>query len=309
MVVTVSDEETSSLCSFTAADSTSPHNYWTQRPPSSYSLKIQNLEQLVGENYQSRRFSADGYYWRLILYPKGNEKDNGSGFISMYIEIDSAVEVFAYLTFSIYNKKLNKYFCIQDTEVKRFNALKVWGVSQMLPVEIFNDPVNGYIFEGDQCEFGVDVMLDTAITQWEVVSFNKTYFPKVSCTFNHVLMLKDHIYSSNRFSVGGKTWVLKVYPTSDVKWVSIFLHLSYYERLVADERIYTRGHIRVLNPRGSNHITEKFIYWHDESNLGCGHHKFVSMAELMGTYLDQENTLSVEVEFEVVSSTTYPPIF
>lgn len=28
----------------------------------------------------------------------------------------------------------------------------------MLPVEIFNDPINGYIFEGDQCEFGVDVM-------------------------------------------------------------------------------------------------------------------------------------------------------
>ena len=52
---------------------------------------------------------------RLIVYPKGNEKDDGSGFISMYVEIDSKIttEVFAELRFFVYNKKENKYFTIQ----------------------------------------------------------------------------------------------------------------------------------------------------------------------------------------------------
>ena len=52
---------------------------------------------------------------RLIVYPKGNEKDDGSGFISMYVEIDSKIttEVFAELRFFVYNKKETKYFTIQ----------------------------------------------------------------------------------------------------------------------------------------------------------------------------------------------------
>ena len=52
---------------------------------------------------------------RLIVYPNGNGKDDGSGFISMYVEIDSKIttEVFAELRFFVYNKKENKYFTIQ----------------------------------------------------------------------------------------------------------------------------------------------------------------------------------------------------
>jgi len=61
-----------------------------------------------------------------------------------------------------------------DVEVKRFNALRtVWGLSQVLSLETFNDPENGYTFEGEQCEFGVDVMVASPITKWEVVSFDE----------------------------------------------------------------------------------------------------------------------------------------
>lgn len=47
--------------------------------------------------------------------------------------------------------------------------------------------------------------------------------------------------------------------------------------------------------------------WHDESNSGCGHDRIVSVAKLRETYLDRDS-LSVEVEFEVVSSTSYSSI-
>ncbi|KAJ4887101.1 TRAF-like family protein [Raphanus sativus] len=126
-------------------------------------------------------------------------------------------------------------------------------------------------------------------------------------------MLREHFYYMTKtFSVGGKTWLLtlhrKRFSTLDDKWISIFLHLADNERLLPDERIYTRGHFRVLDPCGSNHITEKFICWHDQSNSGFGHDKVVSMAKLQEVYLDEEDTLSVEIEFEVISATNYSPI-
>ncbi|KAG2281355.1 hypothetical protein Bca52824_052575 [Brassica carinata] len=99
---------------------------WRDHPPSSYSLKVDNFKQLEkfasssDDKYQSRLFSSGGYNWKLIVYPKGNKTDNGKGFISMYVEIDSKSlisapqrEVFAELIFFVYNKKENKYFTVQ----------------------------------------------------------------------------------------------------------------------------------------------------------------------------------------------------
>ncbi|XP_020865699.1 uncharacterized protein LOC9323038 [Arabidopsis lyrata subsp. lyrata] len=291
---------------------------WREHPPSSNSLKINTLSKLNSDVYKSRRFLSGGYNWRLVIYPKGNEKDNGNGFISMYVEFgDTSLmstppmgpPLFAYLVFFVYNKKANKYFTIQDVEVKRFNALRtVWGLPQVLSLGTFNDPKNGFIFEGEHCEFGVDVMVSPPFNKWEVVSFDeKLYNPKFSWNVKNFSMLRENLYISNSFPMGGRKWVLKLYPkcfsTSDGKWISISIHLADNERLMADERIYTRGKLRVLDPRGSNHATEKFICWHDESNSGTGHDQIVSMAKLREVYLDTENTLSIEVEFEVVSST------
>ncbi|KAF3538550.1 hypothetical protein F2Q69_00020329 [Brassica cretica] len=108
---------------------------WRDHPPSSYSLKVDNFKQLEkfasssDDKYQSRLFSSGGYNWKLIVYPKGNKTDNGKGFISMYVEIDSKSlisapqrEVFAELIFFVYNKKENKYFTVQDVEALQENS-------------------------------------------------------------------------------------------------------------------------------------------------------------------------------------------
>ncbi|CAF1906456.1 unnamed protein product [Brassica napus] len=162
---------------------------WREHPPSLYSLKVDNFKQLEMSatssdvNYQSRLFSSGGYNWKLIVYPKGKEKDNDNvstfslsvffnvfhlhlfiftffhnGFISMYVEIDSESLISA----------------PQHLEVKRFNALKtVWGLQQVLPFDSFNHPENGFVFEGDQCEFGVDVIVVPPLTNWEILFFNE----------------------------------------------------------------------------------------------------------------------------------------
>ena len=37
----------------------------------------------------------------------------------------------------------------------------MWGFSQVLPVNTFKDSNNGYLYDGDHCEFGVDVTTPT----------------------------------------------------------------------------------------------------------------------------------------------------
>ncbi|KAJ0232197.1 hypothetical protein HA466_0292880 [Hirschfeldia incana] len=64
------------------------------RPPSSYSLKMESFNTLLkstnADKYVSRPFSAAGYKWTLVVYPNGNKNDNGAGFLSLYVAIDNS---------------------------------------------------------------------------------------------------------------------------------------------------------------------------------------------------------------------------
>ncbi|KAL1197507.1 Ubiquitin C-terminal hydrolase 13 [Cardamine amara subsp. amara] len=295
-----------------------------EHPPSSYLIKFENITQLRDElndvKYESRLFPAGGYNWRLIIYPKGNEIDQGSGFISMYVEIDSTnlmstplTEVLAYLIFFVYNKKTDKYFTIKDTELKRFNALRrVRGLSQVLSLETFNDPKNGYIFEGDQCEFGVDVLVAPSLTKWEVVSFNqKIPNPKFLWTLKKFNELKENFYDSDKFIIGGKQWFLKLHPRGGDsrekgKSISIYLYTVYNETLNEDEKVYTRVHLRLVDPRGTTHIAREMNNWYKKPHTGFGWNGFAPLDKLRD-YLDAEGSLNIETEFYVVSTSNYSP--
>ncbi|XP_048615687.1 MATH domain and coiled-coil domain-containing protein At3g58200-like, partial [Brassica napus] len=205
-------------------------------------------------------------------------------------------EVFAELIFFVYNKKENEYFTIQDVEVKSFNALKtVCGLPQ-----------------GNQCEFGIDVIVPSPLTNWEILSFNeKLQNPKFSWTVKNFSKLKEDKYASKSFSMGAMQWVLWLYPKGDSradgKWLSLYLVLSDSNTLKADEKILTQANLRVLDPLRSNHLERKLNHWHNETNSGWGWNKFLSLAELRKSYLDTEDALTVEIEFEVVSATRYSP--
>lgn len=50
---------------------------------------------------------------------------------------------------------------------------------------------------------------------------------------------------------------LKLYPKGAAgKWLSFYLYLDDNETLTTDEKIYARAHLRVIDPQGSNHITD-----------------------------------------------------
>ncbi|CAN7086728.1 unnamed protein product [Brassica oleracea var. botrytis] len=253
-------------------------------------------------------------------------------------------EVFAELRFFVYNKKENKYFTIQgklplmlslyiytyshikklyifsDVEVKRFNALKTrWGMQQVLPCDTFNNPDNGYIFEGGQCEFGVDVIVAPPLTNWEVLSFTEKYSdPKFSWTIKKISELKEdtcafvclRMLTSSSYLMLCR--VLKLYPkgdpTADGKWLSVFLYLADCDKPKADEKIFVQANMRVLGPLGSNHFKLQMETWYTEQTPAWGWSRFLSLAELGKVHLDKEDMLKVEIEFKVVSATKYSPI-
>ncbi|CAN7086727.1 unnamed protein product [Brassica oleracea var. botrytis] len=211
--------------------------------------------------------------------------DDGSGFISMYVEIDS-------------KKKKNKseiYFIYSDVEVKpkrNFVAKTVWGLGQVLSYDTFNSSGNGYIFEGDQCEFGVNVIVSPPPTNWEILSFDdKIPHPKYLWTVEKFSELKEHVHVSNSFSMGGMEWQLypKGFSRADGKWLSVFLSLADSHAPKADEKIFMQGHVRLLDPLGSNHYWARQLYdWHIESNTGWGWDQFLSLDELQKVYLDKK---------------------
>ncbi|WZZ33009.1 hypothetical protein YC2023_016410 [Brassica napus] len=243
---------------------------WREHPPSSYSLKVDNFIQLEkfastsDDKYQSRLFSSGGYNWKLLVYPKGNEKDNGKGFISMYVAIGSKS-----LTSAPQREEQNTTILSENATIRSENAtiLAELASQKKFNTEIMQklDRLIGYVFEGDQCEFGVDVIVPSPRSNWEILSFNeKLRNPKFSWSVKKFSQLKEDKYISNTFSVGARKWVLWLYPKGgsgeDGKWLSLYLQSADSDKPKADEKILAQANLRVLDPLGSNHIEVKRIF-------------------------------------------------
>ncbi|XP_006301904.2 uncharacterized protein LOC17895088 isoform X1 [Capsella rubella] len=288
-------------------------------PPSSSSLVKLSQLTTVNNRYESPPFSSGGYRWRLVVYPKGNERDNGSGFVSMYVELDKSClsstttppkEVFAYLSFFVFNKKENKYFSVQDVEVKKFTSSRtVWGVSQVLPLEKFNDPANGYILDGEEHEFGTHVKIASA----PVPVDENLPFHKFTWSVRDFSLLKQGDYVSKNFQMGEKKWTLTLYPKGDSSSegeLSKYLHLAEGESLLIGELIMVRAQMQVLDPRGSNHLSGGFLEsWVMTSTTSMGLPQSIPLAEIEEGYLDGEDTLNVEIESEITNAIRNDPFF
>ncbi|XP_010440786.1 PREDICTED: uncharacterized protein LOC104724027 [Camelina sativa] len=287
-------------------------------PPCASVVKLSQLTTVNNNRNESSVFSSGGYSWRLVVYPKGNEEDNGKGFVSMYVELDKSslsstsappTELFAYLSFFVFNKKENKYLSVQDVEVKKFGSSRtVWGVSQVLPVEAFSDPANGYILEGDEHEFGAHVK----IASQPVAADENLPFHKFSWSVRDFSLLKQSDYVSKTFQMGEKKWTLTVYPKGDSSaggQLSSYVHLAEGENLLTGELVMVRAQLQVLDPRGSKHLSGCLQSWVMTSNAGRGLAQSMPLAEIQEGYLDHEDTLNVEMECEVVNARKNDPFF
>ncbi|CAA0383081.1 unnamed protein product [Arabidopsis thaliana] len=300
-----------------------------ERPPSSYSLKMESFNTLMKsvytERYESRPFRVGRYNWTLVVYPKGNKNDNGTGHISLYVVLDNSTltsqseEVHVDLRFYVFNKKETKYFTIQDTDVWRFSAIKrMWGFSKVLPLITFNNLKNGYLYDVDHCEFGVDVIIPPFYEKSEVFSVTKS-FPSPRFTWyiqGYSTLPTD--YLSEEFIIGGKSWNLRIFKNGfgafEGKNLSLYLNLGPQELLKAKpyDKVYVRAKLRVPNQFGSqsNLVLERPLdNWFSPQTIGWGYADFMPLSDLRNSSKGflVNDMLVVQVAMEEISSTNYLP--
>ncbi|CAH8261174.1 unnamed protein product [Arabidopsis lyrata] len=299
------------------------------RPPSSYSLKMESFNTLLKstytEKYASRPFSVGGYNWTLVVFPNGNKKDGGSGYLSLYVAIDNSTlvaaqqEIYADLRFYIFNKNERKYFTIQDTDVWKFSVFKtMWGFSQVLSIDTFKDPINGYLYDGDHCEFGVDVTIPSLYEKSELFTVTENFQnPRFTWTIRGFSTLLKDTYLSDVFTIGGRSWNIQVNPsgraTGEGKALSMYLNLNVNEIFRPYEKIYVRAKFRVLNQRNLNNVERPLDIWYNGPGYGAeyswGYPEFISLSDLrdVSKGFVVNDMLMVQVEMEAISSTKYFP--
>nr|XP_048334523.1 ubiquitin C-terminal hydrolase 12-like [Ziziphus jujuba var. spinosa] len=131
-------------------------------PADHYRLKTQPfsvLSQTDKEKYDSGVFETGGHKWKSSLYPKGNKKHDGNGYISLYLVIEETNayahgwKVLVNFKMFVFDQIHHKHLTIQDADgaVRHFDKInKEWGIRQLISLKSFNDSSNG----NDSCVFG-----------------------------------------------------------------------------------------------------------------------------------------------------------
>eukprot|EP00258_Populus_trichocarpa_P024711 XP_024440730.1 uncharacterized protein LOC18105139 isoform X2 [Populus trichocarpa] len=209
-------------------------------PPMHYSLKIESFSLLLKtkvEKYESDVFEAGGHKWRLCLYPNGNTKGIGKGFVSLYLQIENTSnlrhrwEVTTEFKLFVRDHINDKYLTVResDASVKRFHEKKTErGFDQLLSLQTFNDASNGYLFN-DCCVFGAEIFVIKPTGKGELLSMVKKP-ANGSLTWKIRAFSKlDRMSYSKAFTAGGRSWRIDVSPEGygDGKGnsLSVFLEL------------------------------------------------------------------------------------
>ncbi|KAK8593888.1 hypothetical protein V6N12_045961 [Hibiscus sabdariffa] len=158
---------------------------------------------------------------RLVLYPNGNKRSNGSGYISLYLEIEKTEnfslhwEVNVDFKLFVFDQIRDQYLAIKDIEVpvRRFYEMKKeWGFSQLLSQETFKNGDNGYLVE-DCCIFGAELLIIEPPPELGQLSMIKN--PSggtIRWKIENFSLLDQKVYYSPVQSVGDIKWYLMVYP-------------------------------------------------------------------------------------------------
>ncbi|KAJ6971993.1 hypothetical protein NC653_032528 [Populus alba x Populus x berolinensis] len=289
-------------------------------PPMHYTLKIESFSLLLKtkvEKYESDVFKAGGYTWRLCLYPNGNTKGIGKGFVSLYLQIENTSklghrwEVTTEFKLFVRDHINDKYLTVResDASVKRFNEVKTeWGFDQLLSLETFNDASNGYLFN-DCCVFGAEIFVIKPTGKGELLSMvKKPANGSLTWKIEDFSKLDKSSYLSKAFTAGGRSWRIKVYPKGydDGKGnsLSVYLELVDGGKLPPKKTVWAEYKLRVLNqqPHGK-HVEEKTSRWLTSSSYTRGFPKFMPLGDLRDVskgYV-KSDTLIVEAEILTLS--------
>ncbi|KAB2068975.1 hypothetical protein ERO13_A08G059800v2 [Gossypium hirsutum] len=288
-------------------------------PPAHFLFKVEAFSLLAKtgvEKYESDAFEASGYKWRLSLYPNGDNKSNGNGFISLYLVIEETEnlpltwEVNVSFRLFVLDQIRDKYLTIEDGDgaVKRFHWMKTeWGFAQLISLDSFNDTCNGYLV-GDCCIFGAEVFPLARNCKWECLSMVKQPEDNtIILKMDHFSKLDRKYYESSVHTIGDSKWKLTVYPKGNVKFkgkaLSVFLELLEANKLPPKRKVYAEYKLRVRNQMNDNHMEFSVERWFSATSVNWGYPQFMTLKVLHDPskgYIVCDS-LIVEAEINLVS--------
>ncbi|KAJ6971999.1 MATH domain and coiled-coil domain-containing protein [Populus alba x Populus x berolinensis] len=288
-------------------------------PPMHYTLKIESFSLLLKTEvvkYESDVFEAEGYTWRLCLYPNGNTKGKGKGFVSLYLQIENTSKlghrwkVTTEFKLFVFDQINDKYLTVResDASVKSFHEEKTeWGFDKLLSLETFNDASNGYLFN-DCCVFGAEIFVIKPTGKGELLSMvKKPANGSLTWKIEDFCKLDRSSYLSKAFTSGGRSWRIKVYPKGydDGKGnsLSVYLELVDGGKLPRKKTVWAEYKLRVLDQRHGKHVEEKKSRWFTSSSYSRGFPKFMPLGDLreVSKGYVKSDTLIVEAEILTVS--------
>lgn len=109
-------------------------------------------------------------------------------------------------------KILKIVYVVVETDAKRFHLSNTdWGVPTFLDTKLFKFPVYGYIFNGEQCVFGIDVFVAQPFKKWEVFSYDENISnPVFTWNLTNFSTLNLDSYTSDSFTSGDRNWWLSL---------------------------------------------------------------------------------------------------
>lgn len=213
------------------------------RPPAHYILQIDSFSFLLelleisgAKSYDSMTFEACGYKWKLSLYPNGDLKRNGKGFISLYLRIEETDalplgwEINVSCTFFVLDHIREKYLTMQDFCGKfrhLYGLKKETGLTRLMELDVFKDEKNGYLVH-DECVFGVEVSVNSYTGRGECIALP---VKPSSATYTWKIVDYSKSFETRRlsevFTRQNFKWRLALYPRGTIdeegKNLSLFL--------------------------------------------------------------------------------------
>ncbi|XP_027183312.1 uncharacterized protein LOC113781679 [Coffea eugenioides] len=288
-------------------------------PPADYTLKIDSfafllemLEKTKAKSYSSRIFEASGYDWKLHLYPRGDEKRNGEGYISFYVSIQRNAtlplgwQINANIKFFVYDQIRDEYLVFQDVsgEAIRFHEMKKeWGTAQLLDLKIFHDATNGFLLH-DKCAFGVEILAKRYSGRGECLSLPVNIFSTYTWKVVKCSKTGNVIYS-DVFVMGNLKWKIMLYPNGgqnqEGKNISLFLASAIED---TNFRIFAEYKLCIKNQKNDKDLerTTNHLFTHTKKDWGwSAFHPLIDIKDPFKGYL-LKDTLIVQVEITRIST-------
>lgn len=284
--------------------------------PPAHIFEIKSFSLLCKDNIQRHEFDtfeAGGLNWKLCLYPEGCKERNGSGYISLYLEIlkegtfPSGWEVNVNFKMFVFDQIRNKYHIFQDADgvPKCFNGItKELGFTHLVSQKTFNDPQSGFLVN-DRCLFGLEIFIIRHMCNKDIMTKDPANCSTYTWPIYNFSTLNSKIHESETFTICGRKWHLAIYPKGDTKevadkWLSLYLYLVNAKSLPLKQEYKIKCNFRIRDQVTSNHfqmsLTNTFRYppW-----KAWGFSKFISLVDLLNEskgYI-REDTLIIEVIF------------